>query len=78
MTLKNVRNATTGIHPVQCILQHKIPSEFAEDDSFKEEFNEPLTKSAFLTIMQTGEILYPWYVLFMVIYSFPLGMSLVM
>ena len=54
-----LRTATgsAGIHPVQCVLQHIYPSEFAEDASFRAEFNEPLTKSALLTILPTGEFL---------------------
>ena len=53
-----VRNATRGIHPVQCILQHNFSNEYSEDDSFKEEFNNPLMNSAFLNILPKGEFLY--------------------
>ena len=53
-----VRNATTGIHPVQCILQHNFSNEYSEDASFKEEFNNPLTNIAFLNILPKGEFLY--------------------
>ena len=36
-------------YTVQCILQQNIPQEFSNDESFKEEFNENLTRTAFLT-----------------------------
>ena len=55
-----IRNASIGIHPVQCVLQQAISREFAEDDSFKEEFNEQLT-SALLTILLLSEFPYSSY-----------------
>ena len=42
-------------YTVQCILQQNIPQEFSNDESFKEEFNEILTRTAFLT---TGIYIY--------------------
>ena len=48
-----IRNTSSFIpnstYTVQCILQHDIPQEFRDDESFKEEFNETL-RTAFLTI----------------------------
>ena len=49
-----IRNVTAGTYPVECVLQQNISSDFVNDESFREEFNKPLTISAFL-IVPTGE-----------------------
>ena len=51
LLIRNTSSFTPGIgHQVQCILQQNIPQEFRDDESFKEEFNEILTRTASLTI----------------------------
>ena len=42
------------VNSVQCILQQNIPQEFRDDDSFKEEYNDTITRSAFLNTRPTG------------------------
>ena len=51
LLIRDTSSFTPNIgHQVQCILQQNIPQEFRDDESFKQEFNEILTRTAFLTI----------------------------
>ena len=55
LLIKNTSSFSTGNHSVQCILQLNIPQEFRDDDSFKEEYNDTITRSTFLITRPTGE-----------------------
>ena len=54
LLIRNTSSFTTGNHSVQCILQQNIPQEFRDDDSFKEEYNDTITRSTFLNTRPTG------------------------
>ena len=53
LLIRNSGSFTTG-NSVQCILQQNIPQEFRDDDSFKEEYNDTITRSVFLITISAG------------------------